>query len=140
MRTVLFFKNAPDHPFGGPILYATKVREIEPYGWHEPHIVIDAPWRPDWDATHFVLDGVETPIPGEIIAARELAMARVRLRVRRNGILRDEVDPIAGSQLRWNALTSEQQAAVAAWRQALLDWPATETDPLNPTPPTPPEL
>lgn len=42
-------------------------------------------------------------------------------RAERNMKLATEVDTTAGNLLRWNALTPEQQAALAAYRQALLD-------------------
>jgi hypothetical protein len=139
MIVQLFFQNAADHPFGGPILSARKTRSIDPFAWHAPHIVVDD-WRTDWDVTHFVVDGRAEPIPPEVILARELAMARVRLRVRRDAILRDVVDPVRTNPPRWNALTAAQQAALSVYRQALLDWPATELDPLAPTPPPVPEF
>ncbi len=139
MIVLLFFQSAPDHPFGGPITSACRVREIDPFAWYEPHVVHDE-WRLDWDSTHFILDGVLTPIPAEIIEAREIAMARVRLRVRRDGLLRDQVDPLLSNPVRWAALTDDQQATLEAYRLALLDWPETETDPRTPTPPPAPEF
>lgn len=139
MSVVLYFQNAPDHPFGGPITSSARVRALDPFAWHPPHIVVDE-WRTNWDDTHFVLDGRATPIPAEIIAARELAMARVRLRVRRDELLREVIDPIATNPLRWDPLTEDQKSAVMACRAALLAWPESEPDPMNPTPPALPEI
>lgn len=45
------------------------------------------------------------------------------VRGERNMKLASEVDPIAGNALRWAALSAEEQAAWAAYRQALLDVP-----------------
>jgi len=134
MSVLLFYRNAPGHPFSGPITSSMKIREVDPFAWHQPHVVVDE-WRPDWDSTHYVEDGEAVPIPPRIIAAIVTAMARVRLRVRRNGLLRDVVDPLLTNPVRWAELTAEQQTSVLAHRQALLDWPATEKRPRNPTPP-----
>ena len=43
------------------------------------------------------------------------------IRATRNAKLANEVDPIVSNQLRWADMTAEQQAAWAAYRQALLD-------------------
>ena len=45
------------------------------------------------------------------------------VRATRDMKLATEVDPIAGNALRWAALSAEEQAAWAAYRQALLDVP-----------------
>ena len=49
------------------------------------------------------------------------AIAAQEVRYQRDVKLATEVDPIAGNALRWAALTSDQHAAWAAYRQALLD-------------------
>ena len=49
-----------------------------------------------------------------------------------------EVDPIAGNTLRWAALSAEEQAAWAAYRQALLDVPEQAGFPHDVTWPTKP--
>lgn len=49
------------------------------------------------------------------------AIAAQDIRYQRDVKLATEVDPIAGNALRWAALTADQQAAWAAYRQALLD-------------------
>ena len=49
------------------------------------------------------------------------AIAAQDIRYQRDVKLTTEVDPIAGNALRWAALTADQQAAWAAYRQALLD-------------------
>lgn len=46
------------------------------------------------------------------------------VRAERDMKLASEVDPIAGNALRWAALGAGEQAAWAAYRQALLDVPA----------------
>jgi len=134
MRVLLFYRNAPGHPFSGPITHSMKVREVDPFAWHAPHVVVDE-WRADWDSTHYIEDGAPVPIPPRIVAATVTAVARVRLRVRRNGLLRDVIDPLLTNPVRWAEMTDAQQAKVLACRQALLDWPATEKRPRNPTPP-----
>lgn len=136
---VVTYRPAADHPDGGEITACI-------VGTPEMIATLDAPWievpewRPDWDRTHFVLAGELAPIPAEIIAARELAMARVRLRVQRDGLLHDGVDPLVSNPLRWADLSAAQQTEVAAYRRALLDWPDTEADPIDPTPPVKPEF
>lgn len=136
---IVTYTAAADHPFGGPITGCIKVRALDPWGWHAPHVEVPE-FRPDWDSTHFVLDSVVAPIPADIVAAREVAMARVRLRVRRDGLLRDVIDPIVTNPLRWEALSEAQKASVMASRDALLAWPDSEPDPMNPTPPALPEV
>lgn len=102
---------------------------------------VDLPdYRVDWALTHIVVDDQLVPRPAEALAALRLELAMADLRNKRMALLKTEVDPIAGSQLRWAALSAEQQTALAAYRQALLDWPSTEPDPLNPTPPAEPEV
>jgi hypothetical protein len=137
---VVTFANAPGHPFSGAITGTRKLRSRpSPWAWFEPYVEVDT-FRVDWDATHFVENSRLVPIPPEIIAAREVAMAKVRLRVRRDVLLRDRVDPIVNNPLRWDTLSIEQQTVLTGYRQALLDWPATEADPLNPTEPAMPEF
>lgn len=51
------------------------------------------------------------------------AEAAQSVRGQRNMLLVTEVDPLAGNILRWSSLTSEQQQALADYRQALLDVP-----------------
>jgi len=54
----------------------------------------------------------------------ELDEAAARaVRGERDMRLATEVDPIAGNALRWAALSAEEQAAWAVYRQALLDVP-----------------
>lgn len=48
-----------------------------------------------------------------------------RLRMKRNELLKNHVDPIATNTLRWNNLTESQQSELAAYRTALLDMPET---------------
>ena len=95
--------------------------------------------RSDWDGCYEVIDQAVVPRDLGIVEAEALAFARVRLRMRRDAILRGQVDPVVTNPLRWNDLTAAQQAAWVAFRTALLDWPETEPDPLNPTEPTAPE-
>jgi hypothetical protein len=58
------------------------------------------------------------PTPEEIY---EMEAEAVRLK--RDRLLRDEVDPIASNNLRWSEFTEQQKEAVAAYRRALLDVP-----------------
>lgn len=51
------------------------------------------------------------------------AAEATQVRSERDMKLATEVDPIAGNALRWAALSAEEQAAWAAYRQALLDVP-----------------
>jgi hypothetical protein len=60
------------------------------------------------------------------------------VRAERDMKLASEVDPIAGNALRWAALSAEEQAAWAAYRQALLDVPQQSGFPHNVTWPTRP--
>jgi hypothetical protein len=53
-------------------------------------------------------------------AELDLAQAQI-IRATRNAKLSSEVDPIVSNPLRWADMTAEQQAAWAAYRQALLD-------------------
>ncbi|MEH0194582.1 hypothetical protein V7S57_02485 [Caulobacter sp. CCNWLY153] len=108
---------------------------------------LEQPWRevfedrPDWDVTH-EMDENDDPVPRDpaVIQAEKVRPAMSRLRVGRDALLREQVDPLVMNPLRWSALWPDQQSQVVAYRQALLDWPAAETDPLNPTPPTKPEF
>lgn len=61
------------------------------------------------------------------------------VRAERDNRLARDVDPIAGNALRWAALTAEQQQALAAYRQALLDVPQQSGFPYNVTWPAKPE-
>ena len=60
------------------------------------------------------------------------------VRANRNMKLATEVDLIAGNALRWAALSAEEQAAWAAYRQALLDVPEQAGFPDNVTWPVKP--
>ena len=60
------------------------------------------------------------------------------VRAERDRKLTSEVDPIAGNALRWAALSAEEQAAWAAYRQALLDVPSQAGFPVTHTWPTKP--
>ena len=64
----------------------------------------------------------------------ELDEAAARaVRGERDMRLATEVDPIAGNALRWAALSAEEQAAWAVYRQALLDVPEQAGFPDNVT-------
>jgi hypothetical protein len=66
------------------------------------------------------------------------AQAADAVRAERDHRLASEVDVIAGNALRWGALTPEQQAEWAAYRQDLLDVPQQSGFPDNVTWPTMP--
>jgi hypothetical protein len=67
------------------------------------------------------------------------AQAAVAVRVQRDYLLENEVDPIVSNPLRWADLTAEQQAAWAAYRTALLNVPSQAGFPDSVTWPTKPE-
>ncbi len=66
-------------------------------------------------------DDVAAYVPPTQAELDEAAAQAVR--EERNMKLATEVDPIAGNALRWAALSAEEQAAWAVYRQALLDVP-----------------
>ena len=66
-------------------------------------------------------DDVAAYVPPTQAELDEAAAQAVR--GERNMKLASEVDPIAGNALRWAALSAEEQATWAAYRQALLDVP-----------------
>ena len=87
-----------------------------------------------------ILNGDHGPINDYIQPSQEEvdAEAAENVRVSRNAILLSVVDPIVSNPLRWADLTSEQQAAWAAYRTALLDVPQQSGFPHNVTWPTKP--
>lgn len=50
-----------------------------------------------------------------------------QLRLERDRLLRQEVDPIVSNPLRWNDMTTEKQTEWSNYRTALLDLPANQT-------------
>jgi hypothetical protein len=94
--------------------------------------------RDDWCTAWTIVDDVPAPKSAETLAAEADAWARRALRRTRNALLADKIDSI--NPMRWEALSAGEKAEVEAYRQALLDWPATETDLLNPTPPPVPSF
>jgi len=58
------------------------------------------------------------------------------VRSKRDKLLVDEVDVVAGNALRWASLSSDEQASWSAYRTALLDVPQQEGFPLNVSWPT----
>jgi len=108
------------------------------YGW-TPYTV-----HPDDTDTTINNDAILALISTDFVAyvaptAAEIATAlAVTERSKRDGLLKSEVDPIAGNALRWAALTSEQQTAWATYRTALLDVPAQAGFPSSITWPTKP--
>lgn len=67
------------------------------------------------------------------------AETAAEMRFQRDQLLASTVDPIVTNPLRWAALGEEQQQALAAYRQALLDVPAQPGFPHEITWPSPPE-
>jgi hypothetical protein len=59
-----------------------------------------------------------------------------KIRLRRNAMLANVVDPIVSNPLRWDGLTSEQQAEMRTYRDALLNVTEQETFPTSVTFPT----
>lgn len=137
MRSLVFYRNAPGHPFSGAITHAERTRHVGPYDWAPAYIEVDD-WRPNWDSTHFVLDGQLAPIPPRVVLSIRNSTAMVRLRVRRAALLED-FDRIRSNPTRWDALPAETRESWLAYRQALLDWPALERRPRTPTEPQPPK-
>ncbi len=135
---VVFFTPRADDPTSGPITQCVEAPEATIVRLGRPHREVDER-RDDWDFTHEIVGGEVVPRDPAVLSAIRLANAVRRLRARRDALLRDVADPILTHPLRWAALSEVQQAAWIAYRQALLDWPASEADPINPTPPTPPE-
>jgi hypothetical protein len=59
----------------------------------------------------------------ELIQANPMKM----LRMERDRLLKQEVDPIVSNNLRWNDMTTEKQTEWANYRTALLDLPSNQT-------------
>lgn len=136
---VVFYAPLAGDPLSGPIVDCLEATPavIERQG--RPYCPV-AEYRVDWGVTHEVVAGEVTPRDPAVIAAEQLVRARIALRVMRGALLAENFDPIRNNPERWDPLSSEQKSALLAYRQALLDWPDTEVDPLNPTPPSPPVL
>lgn len=83
-----------------------------------------------------VVTKVETSVPDTRIISEEAISEGVR--VEREEKLRTEVDPIASHALRWVALSPAEQAAMAVYRQELLDVPQQAGFPKTHTWPTKP--
>lgn len=134
---VVLFMPRDDDPLSGPITECIEVTE-------SVIVTMGRTWRQvaelgPWDFTHEVVAGEVVARDPAVLAAINRTNAVRRLRARRNALLRNDVDPIVTNPIRWAELSAEQQAAWLAYRQALLDWPEAEADPLNPTPPIAPE-
>jgi len=79
---------------------------------------------------------VETTIPdNRVVSEEEVANG---IRDERNEQLRSTVDVIAGNVLRWNCLTTEEQALWTTYRLELLDVPQQAGFPNSVTWPTEP--
>lgn len=86
----------------------------------------------DYDiATKMVVDGVVVDVPAETLEAEASKMAWVMLRANRNELL---------ASCDWTQVPDApvDQAAWAAYRQALRDLPNNTVDPANPVWPQPP--
>ncbi|KQZ31732.1 hypothetical protein [Caulobacter sp. Root1472] len=136
---VVFFAPASPGSNSGPIVECVEATEELLQGLGRPFKAVSE-FREDWNFTHEIVDDQVVPRDPELLAALRLAPARKRLKVLRDALLADNFDAIRTNPERWDPLSAEQQQALLDYRQALLRWPASETDPLNPTPPTPPEL
>ena len=131
---VVWWTPREDDPTSGPITGCTDTPDefFNPRG--RSYIEVTER-RATWDVTHEVVAYVVTPRAPDVLMAEARETGLRQLRMLRDTLLRNDVDAVANSRFRWSALTPDQQAAYGAYRQALLDWPETETDPLNPTPP-----
>lgn len=67
------------------------------------------------------------------------AMQENNIRIARDSILANSVDPVVSNPLRWAGLTAGKQTAWTAYRQALLDVPQQSGFPHNVVWPTKPE-
>jgi len=65
----------------------------------------------------------EFVVPSDITGDAALAI----IRMDRDFILQDVVDPIVSNPLRWASFSSDKQTEWATYRQALLDMPATQS-------------
>jgi hypothetical protein len=133
---VVFYEPLPDDPDSGPIVCCVEAPQAVIDAWGKPYLVVDQR-RNDWDVTHEVVGRQVVARAAAAVADDRLTEALARLRIQRGPLLR-EVDSI--NPIRWSALSEADRAGLAAYRQALLDWPATEPDPLNPTPPPVPSF
>jgi len=79
---------------------------------------------------------VETTIPDNRVVSEEEVANNIR--DERNEQLRSTVDVIAGNVLRWNCLTTEEQALWTTYRLELLDVPQQAGFPNSVTWPTEP--
>ena len=95
-------------------------------------------WDIDGNTVSIDNDAV-TVIINQMIADNPMKM----LRLERNRLLLEEVDPIVSNNLRWADMTAEKQTEWSNYRRALLDLPANQTpaddDLSNITFPTKPE-
>ena len=95
-------------------------------------------WDIDGNTVSIDNDAV-TVIIDQMIADNPMKM----LRLERNRLLLEEVDPIVSNNLRWADMTAEKQTEWSNYRRALLDLPANQTpaddDLSNITFPTKPE-
>jgi hypothetical protein len=134
MIAVIYIPSDAD-PLSGRIDHQIQGRLLHPHDILDPYVEVFED-RPDWDTTHEVVNMQVVPLSADQIAADALEFDIKRLRARRDALLRDYVDSI--NPMRWSDFSPEQKAEVSAYRDALRHWPATETDPANPTEPPPP--
>ena len=59
----------------------------------------------------------------ELIQANPMKM----LRMERDRLLKQEVDPIISNSIRWSEMSSDKQTEWTTYRKALLDLPANQT-------------
>lgn len=90
-----------------------------------PDGTIEVPLQPSnlhaWSGSAWV-----SPSQDKVDAAQAVV-----IRSTRDSILANTVDPLVSNPLRWGGMTAEQQAAWAAYRQALLDIPQQSGFPHN---------
>ena len=85
----------------------------------------------------WVVDGDLRPLPKAIRDVRAAQETWQRIRARRAGLFRAQIDSL--NPLRWEAMTEGQKQAWRAYRQALRDIPQVFTDPEDVIWPVPPE-
>lgn len=114
-------------------------------GWYDPVIhseipepnieVTDEQWLVSIGANHNTVDTNGTTSHADHKTIEEKAKDA---RTKRDLLLLEEVDPLAGNVLRWNKISKAEQDAWSAYREELLNIPQGDQFPLNITWPNKP--
>ena len=96
---------------------------------------MEVPFRPDWDATHKVVEGKLMELPPD--PALQLQIAWTQVRIKRDALLEDVDLP----PLKFALLTPVEVARLQVYRKALLDIPQVYSDPTKVVwPPVPTDI